>query len=247
MGSRYEEHRPRHAPGRFVACVWTQRNRGSVEHRQLVVPDGCADLVWQDGAVRVVGPDRGAWVAPLAAGTEVAGIRLRPGAAPLLLGRLPAEEVRDLQVPLADVLPVEAGALAERLAAAGSAADAAALLDAFVGAAARDFQPDEAVSHAVALLRRGDVPRLAGLADGIGLSERQLRRRFTDAVGYGPKSLHGILRFQRALDIGRGGAGGLADVAYAAGYADQAHFTREVRRLAGTTPSLLLGRAAEAA
>lgn len=79
------------------------------------------------------------------------------------------------------------------------------------------------------------------LAEKVGLSERQLRRRFTEAVGYGPKALHSILRFQHALDLGRRGDPGLAAIAYQAGYADQAHFTREVRRLAGMTPTELLG------
>ncbi|MEY9863982.1 transcriptional regulator GlxA family with amidase domain [Catenulispora sp. GAS73] len=94
----------------------------------------------------------------------------------------------------------------------------------------------------VRLLRTGAVPpHVPALADAVGLSERQLRRRFTEAVGYGPKTLHGILRFQHALRLGRAAPNSLADVAYQAGYADQAHFTREVRRLAGLTPTELLG------
>jgi AraC-like DNA-binding protein len=72
-----------------------------------------------------------------------------------------------------------------------------------------------------------------GLA--LGLSERQLRRRFVDAVGYGPKTLARILRFQRFLALAGSGED-LARLALAAGYADQAHLTRETRRLAGRTP-----------
>ena len=69
----------------------------------------------------------------------------------------------------------------------------------------------------------------------LGLSERQLRRRFADAVGYGPKTLARVLRFQRFLELARGGDD-LARLAFAAGYADQAHLTRECGRLAGRTP-----------
>jgi len=93
----------------------------------------------------------------------------------------------------------------------------------------------------VTLLRRSGTPHLPTLADEIGLSERQLRRRFTEAVGYGPKALHGILRFQHALHLARSTGDGLATIAHEAGYADQAHFTREVRRLAGVTPTRLIG------
>lgn len=240
MTSVYAEHRPRRAPGRLVACVWTQVNTGAAEYRQLVVPDGCSDLVWQDGRVRLVGPDRRAWRAPLGPGAAIAGVRLRPGAARLVLGRMPVDAVRDLQVPL-ELLDVRAP-LAERLAAAGSPEGAAGVLEEFVAALAARYVPDAAVGQAVRLLRSGGVaPRLPALADAVGLSERQLRRRFTEAVGYGPKTLHGILRFQHALELGRGTSFGLADVAYQAGYADQAHFTREVRRLAGVTPRELFG------
>src|SRR6266436_4151065 len=48
------------------------------------------------------------------------------------------------------------------------------------------------------------------------------------AVGYGPKMLERVLRFQRARRIARGTTS-LALVAALAGYADQAHLSRECR------------------
>ncbi|GAA2005470.1 AraC family transcriptional regulator [Catenulispora subtropica] len=236
--SPYEEHRPRYSPGRLVACVWTRANPGRDEHGQLVVPDGCVDLVWRDGDVQLVGPDRRSWVATMAPGETIAGIRLRPGVAPLLLGRMPAPEMQGRQVPLTDV--VARGDA--RPAGADSPQSAVAVLDAYIAGLARSYEADEAVLHAIKILSR-ETPHVPDLAERVGLSERQLRRRFTDAVGYAPKTLHGILRFQRAVRIGRRGPGTLAGIAYEAGYADQAHFTREVKRLAGTTPARLLGPA----
>jgi AraC-like DNA-binding protein len=242
MTSLYAEYAARRAPGRFVACAWTQANTGPGEFRQLVVPDGCADLVWHDGALRLVGPDREAWVAPLAPGSAIAGVRLRPGAARLLLGRMPVDEVRDQQVPL-ELLARDVAPLTEHLAAAGSPEAAAGVLDEFVAGLTPHYEPDAEVEQVVRVLRISGTPHIPMLANMVGLSERQLRRRFTEAVGYGPKTLHSILRFQHALDLGRTTtpASGLAAIAYEAGYADQAHFTREVRRLAGVTPTELLG------
>ncbi|GAA2044296.1 helix-turn-helix transcriptional regulator [Catenulispora yoronensis] len=211
------------------------------------MPDGCVDLLWRDGEVQLVGPDRAAWLAPLPAGAAIAGLRLRPGSAPLLLGRMPADEVRDLRVPLAEVAAEAASgggnltALAEQLAASGSARQAAGILDEYVAALAHRYQADEAVARAISELSRTKIPAVPDLAEHAGLSERQLRRRFTSAVGYAPKTLHAVLRFQYALRLGRTSDGRLAEVAHEAGYADQAHFTREVRRLAGTTPGVLLG------
>jgi AraC-like DNA-binding protein len=82
---------------------------------------------------------------------------------------------------------------------------------------------------------------VAGLSDILGLSERQLRRRFDTAVGYGPKTLHRVLRFRRVLAqlSQTGPATDLADLAVRAGYADQAHLTRETTRLAGRPPAAL--------
>ena len=59
------------------------------------------------------------------------------------------------------------------------------------------------------------------------------------AFGYGPKTLHQVLRFQRALRLARAG-GRLSDVAAVVGYADQAHMARDTRRLAGVPITELL-------
>ena len=90
---------------------------------------------------------------------------------------------------------------------------------------------------------------IAGTAD-VFISPRQMRRRFLAAVGYGPKELQRILRFNGFMalgDIGRGSAGNAGDVTLAAlarlaGYADQAHLSRECARLSGFTPTAFLQR-----
>ena len=98
-----------------------------------------------------------------------------------------------------------------------------------------DVSPDPVVRSAVALLPGLPV---SGVAARLFVSERQLQRRFGEAIGYGPKTLQRILRFQRAI-AGLRGSFGLAGAAVLAGYADQAHFSRESRRLAGLSPRAL--------
>ena len=95
---------------------------------------------------------------------------------------------------------------------------------------------DPAVAAAVARLADPGA-RVEALAGELGLSERQLRRRFQAAAGYGPKTLQRVLRFRRFL---AGPRDDLARAALEAGYADQPHLTREVARLAGTTPAQAL-------
>ena len=99
--------------------------------------------------------------------------------------------------------------------------------------------PDRLVLEAARLLGRpGAQAEL--VAEQLGIGERQLRRRCQAAVGYGPRMLHRVLRFRRFVSrIDAGGAVDLATIAAEAGYADQAHLTRESNELAGLTPATL--------
>ncbi len=86
--------------------------------------------------------------------------------------------------------------------------------------------------------------RLDQLAAHVGLSERTLRRRCLDAFGYGFKTLDRVLRFQRFFRLAsRPENHNLADMAARAGYADQAHMTREVRRMSGITAGEFVAQA----
>jgi AraC-like DNA-binding protein len=53
-----------------------------------------------------------------------------------------------------------------------------------------------------------------------------------------------VLRFQRFLALAETADGDLAQLAFTAGYADQAHLTRECTRLAGLPPAALLASGA---
>jgi methylphosphotriester-DNA--protein-cysteine methyltransferase len=100
--------------------------------------------------------------------------------------------------------------------------------------------PDSLVVHAARLVQDPRA-RSIDLVRALGVSERQLRRRFDAAVGYGPKTLQRVLRFQRFLaGMSRREDGvDLAQLAAAAGYADQAHLTREAGLLSGRSPAVL--------
>ena len=103
-----------------------------------------------------------------------------------------------------------------------------------------DGAPDPAVTWAARLLR-DPAARAEDVAAEVGLSLRQLRRRCQAVVGYGPKTLQRVLRFRRFLSRvdARPDVLDLAAIAAEAGYADQAHLTRECGKLSGLTPAAL--------
>lgn len=242
--SRYWERAPVPALSEYVDSVWCQEvSPGPRLYGQRVVPDGCVDALWRDGLLCVAGPDTSWRIAQLPAGSMVVSVRFRPGMAPLLFGDAPASEACNQQVDLADLwghAPVRE--LGLRMDTSGSPAEMAAVLERAVVDRVRVVdEPDLMVRAAIREFDSPDPMPVPVVADRFGLSERQFRRRFIAAVGYGPKSLEGVLRLRRAMRLFEEAAGAsIADVAAAAGYADQPHMTREMRRLAGVTPSELV-------
>jgi AraC-like DNA-binding protein len=81
-----------------------------------------------------------------------------------------------------------------------------------------------------------EVGSVTQLARASGLGVRTLHRRIVQGTGQPPGFWLRLARLRRALR----GVGALADVACAAGFADQAHFSRECRRVFGQSPARLL-------
>jgi AraC-like DNA-binding protein len=223
------------------ARVWVHRLPAAPAGRPiLVVPDGCVDLQWFEGTLRIAGPDRGPQREMPRPGSTVVGLRFRAGAAASWLG-VPACELVDRRVPLEAFWGAQARRIAE---AAGETRGLPALVEAIETAlaprAAATGPADPRMRAAFGLLRTGAPTggqTVRWLAGELGTAERTLRRRFHEAFGFGPKTLDGILRFQRFLRLARAGTGTLAALAADAGYADQAHLARECRRFATATPS----------
>jgi AraC-like DNA-binding protein len=210
-----------HALAPFVAEVWSARLAPGQGH--LVVPDGCMDLVFRDGAdaeLFWVGAMTRAEIVAVDAPARFLGVRFRPGAAPAFIG-LDARELLDCDVPAND---------ARLLDALVAARCETARRDMLLAAVARQraAAPDPVVvSAAAAILDAGGALRVADLAQRAGLSERTLHRRFLAGVGYGPKRLCRIARLGVARALAVRGIGG-ADLAARAGYFDQAHLCHEV-------------------
>jgi AraC-like DNA-binding protein len=209
-----------------------------------VLPDGCIDVIWTNDRPPVVAGPMTVPVAPtLTVGSEIVGVRFRPGIAPFLLG-VSARELVDRHVPLRDICSGERHRPWAEAAANDVLATKLAAIEAVITTRLASIDgADPIVARAAPWIARNPSGGTAALRDLFGLSERQLRRRFDEAIGYGPKKLQRILRLQRLLWLAsqvHATERSLSHLAFAAGYADQAHMTREVVALTQLSPGHLL-------
>ncbi|MEH1129717.1 helix-turn-helix transcriptional regulator [Micromonospora sp. CPCC 206061] len=87
-------------------------------------------------------------------------------------------------------------------------------------------------------LQHGHRLTIGSLASELGVSQRYLQIGFRRHIGLPPKTVARIARFQHAVGELAAPSATIAAVA-ASAYADQSHFHRETRALAGVTPAEL--------
>lgn len=239
----YLECRPADALAPYVDCGWVRSNIAGGSLR--VMPDGCVDVfVTGEGAVMVSGPATTFYDQCASTEGVLIGLRLRPGAAAAVLGH-PVSELRDTQIRIDSVFGTSAAGLAEDVLAANAFRQRVALLEAVLARYLVKVDPvvDQPVARSIEMLRIHPPRCVSDVASRVGLSERQLRRRFDAAVGFGPKRLGRIFRFQRLLDLIHSDDHRIrwAELAIEAGYADQSHLINECLALAGAVPTALPG------
>jgi len=236
----YVEYRPPVELAAWVACFWQIAGGdavGSLAHR--VLPDGCADLVFEAGSTALVGPMSSATVVELCGPVDVMGIRFRPGTIGAFAG-VAAGELLDAAIPCGD-LPFALEVSDAQLFASEAPAQRLDLLTRLCRRRISMLSPpDPLIRHALACwLPTGasDLPTVAAVTAAVALSERAFERRFTRLVGMPPMRYRRLARFRRLLAQRRTAHGNWATAAAAAGYSDQAHLVRDFRAFAGVTPT----------
>jgi AraC-like DNA-binding protein len=229
----------------YVACIWTLDAPASERAMAPIAPDGCcewivhladAPLVARDGAWRrqprefLFGQLRTPLVLRSDRAMRCIAVRFHPFAVTALLhiggGALAPEEMTLRKLGSCE---------------ADTVRDALRMIVATLRRLARDARPlDALVAGACRALASPDDARISSIARSFAVSPRTLERRFKAAVGMPPKRYARIARMQRGLaELARPDSRAI-DVALRLGYADQAHFTRELAALAGVRPGDVL-------
>jgi AraC-like DNA-binding protein len=260
----YQELPPPPELRELVHRIWLLRGPAASEPAafQRAMPDGRAELIFnlgdpfecRDGdGIRaqpralLVGASRRAMEIRPTGSVDLVGVRFRPEAVSAWLrvrgGELldRAYEVADLPVPLERTLP-------EQLAAEPDDNRRVGIVRRQLAHVSRRGEFDPRLRAAVDLALADGRARPRVIAGAVGMSYRQLSRRFREELGFGPKPLIRLGRFQRVLRVLDGlGRRPLAAVALRAGYYDQAHLSLDFRLFAGVSPARYLREARELA
>jgi AraC-like DNA-binding protein len=260
----YQQFAPAPLLGSFVECVWILEGHASEleAHDQPVLPDGRPELIvhfgdpfdrrWPDGrierqaAVLFAGQLDAQLMLQPTGRISVLGIRFHPFGAVALL-RDPQERLVGRTIGLEEVEPRIQHGLSSIRALTDSAASALPYVEALLVRMLDPSRIDPRVRFATGaiLATRGQLS-IDGLVRDTSITRRHLERRFLQAVGVSPKRLARIVRFQHALELLQQPASRSvgASTAAACGYADQSHFIRDFKTLAGCSPSEHLMRQA---
>ena len=251
---KYKEYLPHASLREHVKCFWMMEREYTAGHPvEDVKPDAFIELILNlgapyrlrtdDGRERempraiLVGLHRKPLVFRCAGTVKLVAVRFFAwGALPFL-----ADTARGLN-NLATMLGREWDEMASAIEGAVGAGDydgaVAAVEDHLVErllAATIDRKQIQAAARMLHL-RKGRF-RIAELAEHCGLSARQLERQFQDVIGVPPKVLARSIRFEEIrkrlmFDPDQS----LTDLAHEFDYSDQAHFIRDFKELAGSTP-----------
>jgi AraC-like DNA-binding protein len=245
----FRTHRTKAPLDELVADFWLYDAYAQPHARERILPTGTFELVinLREDALRVTRADgehrfRGAIVSgtftrPFITDTlqeaSMIGVHFKPAGAFAFLG-MPAAELRDAHVELADLWGRFAGELRERLCAATHEQRFPILERALRARLVR--APHRAIAPALRTIGRSSVRETASR---IGMSERRLSEIFSEEVGMPPKLYARLQRFQRAMKLANAEAD-WSDVALDSGYYDQAHLIRDFVQFCGLTPAAWL-------
>jgi AraC-like DNA-binding protein len=248
----YFEAEPGGPASKFVSAYWgfdANLPEGE-EFEHHLWPDGCISLgahVVGDrvAGAFVVGATLRAHRTTISGVSRYFGVKFRPEAGAPFLGLDPGA-VRDRIGPITSIGTGAAQSFVVAIGTIKRNSDLRGGMDRWIASRLEQLggiDVDDAVGRAGerVVATRGNIS-VSELAREVGLSPRQLRRRFVGATGLTPKEFVRIRRVRSAIAelLERGAT--WSRVAAELGYADHSHLVRDVSEVTGLTPSALSER-----
>lgn len=233
---------------RFWMPVW-RVPAGEVYTQRVLRYPVCLMVITAEYA-RFYGPSSGLASTPLCGDGWAAGVMFEPAAGALIAGGAVTPWV-DTHVDLADLFGASGAGLAAQIRMTMSPNPTApqsqsSAVDCYTQFLRRFLPVDEqghTVNGIVAYIENNpEVTRVADICARFAIGERSLQRLLRHRVGLTPKWLVRRRRIQDATWRLRTGATTMATVAADLGYVDEAHLSRDFRRVTGVTPGAFAAR-----
>lgn len=230
---------PSRALAPFVEHYWIVRWDLAAPRTAETVPQPSIHMVLEAERGEIVGVMRAKFSRVLEGRGRVIGTKFRPGGFRPFV-KPPVSALTNRRPPVREVLGARADGLERRVLRHDDDLEAIAVIETFLLGFAP--APDEDLEQAGRIAERiaGDrsVTRVDQLVREFHTSARQLQRLFSEYVGVSPKW---VIQRYRLLDgaerVAAGKVVDWAELALDLGYADQAHFIRDFKKLVGRSPA----------
>lgn len=251
----YHEITPPPSLASYVECYWTLRSTpGCPVPARAILPDGCADIIFNFGPpliskaekrihintnpAFIVGNMTRAVDSQPTDYYNLVAIRFHPGGLRAFVN-VPLTTLTDQVVSLHEFRLFSTWQ--EQLDEISTFQEKCRLLSRLL---LENITPvnTPAIRQAIHIIQghNGSI-RMARLARDIGMSQKQLERKFNDIVGLSPKQTARIIQFRRMVHcLHHRGEESLLQLAADNGYTDHAHFTKAFKEFAGVTPRQFL-------
>ncbi len=254
----YQEVQPNPALSKFIDCFWLleSNDKKSQTEPHKILPDGCIELLFHFKSLnrRFISNDESIAeprsffsgqikrsIMIKSTGTVgVLGVRFRPaGAYPFL--RLPMiVELTEKVVDLTEIWGRKGRELNSRILESTTNQERIRHAESFLlNRLDQKIAEDVIVRQAlVEIIRAKGQTSIDFLMRNIGISGRQLERKFDQLVGLTPKTFSRIIRFQNVFDLlSKNHFQHLTTLALQCGFYDQAHFIHEFKEFTGQSPT----------
>ena len=223
----------------FVEHFWTVAWDVAEPEVHEVLPHPAVHLVLEQGNSRIVGVPTGKFTTRLEGKGRVLSTKFRPGGFHPFFGRAVSSLTNTTRHPC-EIFGPPAAELEKRALACTDPSAAFEIVQGFLRGL--HHVPDPAIDLIGRIAERAatdrEITRVDQLVQAFGLSARKLQRLFDEYVGVTPKWIIQRYRLHEAAErITAGTVTDGATLALDLGYADQAHFIRDFKKLVGSSPA----------
>ena len=249
---------PRKKLSQFIDYYWISRSGNPVEYSAKIIQDGSIYMLFlfdaeykikmnEDNFTRIsnayiVGGKKFNTFFSESGAVNVIGVRFKPGGFYPFM-QIPSSEFSDSFLNLELLFGNKILELEEKLYETGNADDKIGEIESFLLSIIPDSTDDNDliglnISKIIAGHSHISINQLSNEA---GLYYKKLERIFLKEVGFTPKYLSRVMRFQSLLsDIFKNRYRNISDLTYNNYYSDQSHLTKEFKFFTGYTPKEFL-------